>query len=725
MSIVQGDNGYAIPFIAKKDTILDLTGASVEVAIERNGEIINKPANIIDPLTGKCEVILSSSDLSFMGTYTYQWTAYLPDGKVFSGNPASFYVKDKISDFPQGEVENTVIYPFATTMELDTVQTEITNAKETFPTLKEKLDSMVINAGGHTHSNKTVLDALSDNAGTLEYNGQPIQGGGGSTVTDSATNGNITVDGETEIQVYDDAQIKQEIAAKADASHTHADLHTHTNKTVLDQVQEPYTTTEKTKLAGIDAGAQVNAVTSVNGLTGDVIVEAADGGTTINDLSTTSTTQTWSANKINTELSGKASTSHTHSDLHTHANKTILDQITAAFTTELKTKLEALNGILVYATVEDLQTAYPNGTDQPVWITSDKSWYYWDEPVADTTAPTLSITSGGTFTGTKTISMSTNETATIYYTLDGSTPTTASTVYTGSFSISDTTTLKAFAVDSAGNQSAIQTVTYTLDETAPADTTAPENVTNLQASNVAETSLTLTWTASTSSDADSYDVYNGDALLGNTSGTNYDVSGLIASTQYTFTVKAKDTSGNAASGASVTATTAAEVVEQPPTEVTTFYHIDQTSTIKNSGSNQWKGHRFDVINTKTIEEFAVRDSITNPGKLEIWELWSLSGNQIGTKLVSGSLALVAADADRWVSETLSTPYTLQAGQSYLIAVKYGLVGAEYIDEADGGIVGTSEDITVLSYTLPSGSAPANGVNLSDTAWAYNYRFKLS
>lgn len=68
---------------------------------------------------------------------------------------------------------------------------------------------------------------------------------------------------------------------------------------------EDYTTSEKNKLAGIEMGAEKNKVLSVNGQTGNVIVEAGSGGATINDSSTTSTTQTWSASKINTSLNNK------------------------------------------------------------------------------------------------------------------------------------------------------------------------------------------------------------------------------------------------------------------------------------------------------------------------------------------------------------------------------------------------------------------------------------
>jgi hypothetical protein len=238
----------------------------------------------------------------------------------------------------------------------------------------------------------------------------------------------------------------------------------------------------------------------------------------------------------------------------------------------LEGRVEAVEGgtgggsVLVFQTLEDLQTAYPNGINQPAWIASENAWYYWSGAiVTDTIVPELTITTGGTFTGTKSVTMSANETADIYYTLDGSTPTASSTKYTSPLSISATTTLKAFAKDTAGNLSTVQTVTYTLDSTPPADTTAPSNVTSLAYSNVAQTTLTLTWTASASSDVAAYDVYNGSTLLANVTGVTYNVSGLTASTQYTFVVKAKDAANNIASGTSVTVTTSAPADTTAPT----------------------------------------------------------------------------------------------------------------------------------------------------------------
>lgn len=83
------------------------------------------------------------------------------------------------------------------------------------------------------------------------------------------------------------------------------------------------------------------------------------------------------------------------------------------------------------------------------------------DPPTDTQSPILTITPASTFENTKTVTMSTNETANIYYTTDGTNPTSTSLKYTGPLTLANTTTLKAFATDTAGNSSTFQTITYT------------------------------------------------------------------------------------------------------------------------------------------------------------------------------------------------------------------------------------------------------------------------
>ena len=70
-------------------------------------------------------------------------------------------------------------------------------------------------------------------------------------------------------------------------------------------------------------------------------------------------------------------------------------------------------------------------------------------------------------------------------------------------------------------------------------------------------SVSLTWTASTDNvGVTGYDIYRGSTLAGTTATTSFTDTGLTASTQYTYTVKARDAAGNvSAASTAVTATT--------------------------------------------------------------------------------------------------------------------------------------------------------------------------
>jgi len=83
----------------------------------------------------------------------------------------------------------------------------------------------------------------------------------------------------------------------------------------------------------------------------------------------------------------------------------------------------------------------------------------------DTTAPiTTASPSGGTYTSSQQVTLTANEDATVYYTTDGSDPNTFGTVYSSSISISATTTLKFYAVDTVGNTETVKTENYTITE---------------------------------------------------------------------------------------------------------------------------------------------------------------------------------------------------------------------------------------------------------------------
>jgi hypothetical protein len=89
------------------------------------------------------------------------------------------------------------------------------------------------------------------------------------------------------------------------------------------------------------------------------------------------------------------------------------------------------------------------------------------------------------------------------------------------------------------------------------DIQSPTAPSDLSSSNLTENNLNLKWTASSDNvGVTGYDVYQGGALIGNTASTTFNVINLTCNTSYTFTVTAKDASGNVSGqSGSVTITT--------------------------------------------------------------------------------------------------------------------------------------------------------------------------
>ncbi|MCI6892041.1 MAG: chitobiase/beta-hexosaminidase C-terminal domain-containing protein, partial [Treponema sp.] len=87
-------------------------------------------------------------------------------------------------------------------------------------------------------------------------------------------------------------------------------------------------------------------------------------------------------------------------------------------------------------------------------------------PVMETVAtPAFSVDSGAVNSGTEVTITCSTEGAKIYYTTDGSEPTASSTEYTAAISVTAAVTLKAIAVKSGMNDSAIASASYTIKGT--------------------------------------------------------------------------------------------------------------------------------------------------------------------------------------------------------------------------------------------------------------------
>lgn len=264
------------------------------------------------------------------------------------------------------------------------------------------------------------------------------------------------------------------------------------------------------------------------------------------------------------------------------------------------------------------------------------------------------------------------------------------------------------AKDSSGNVASGTSITVTT-----ADITAPANVTNLTTANVAQTTLTLNWTASTSSDIASYDVFNGTTLLANVTTTTYGVTGLTASTQYTFTVKAKDASNNIASGASVTVTTSVSLDTTNPEPVTALTAGTPTSdsipvswTLSTSGdvANYEVAYSSNGGTTYTVSSAVVNSSSTT---------YTVTGLAAST---SYSIRVVAIDGSGnrstgqvvTVSTTAATTYVTGGLTTYYDFSKYTTTPATIDDDSGSGNTGTLVGYDGTTYNgITNGELRAN------------------
>ncbi|HZG58672.1 fibronectin type III domain-containing protein [Paenibacillus sp.] len=99
---------------------------------------------------------------------------------------------------------------------------------------------------------------------------------------------------------------------------------------------------------------------------------------------------------------------------------------------------------------------------------------------------------------------------------------------------------------------------FALTTQTASDTQAPTAPANLASPSKTDTTITLTWNASTDNvGVTGYEIYRGSALAGTTGGstTTFTDAGLTANTSYSYTVKAKDAAGNVSASSSALSVT--------------------------------------------------------------------------------------------------------------------------------------------------------------------------
>ncbi|HET8884797.1 MAG TPA: M4 family metallopeptidase, partial [Salinimicrobium sp.] len=232
----------------------------------------------------------------------------------------------------------------------------------------------------------------------------------------------------------------------------------------------------------------------------------------------------------------------------------------------------------------------------------------------------------------------------------------------GNFGSSETT---AFCIEGGGNTS---------------DTQAPSAPTNLSASNVTETTVDLSWNAASDNvGVTGYDVYQGSNLLGTTTGTSAQVTGLTSGTNYSFSVKAKDAANNISSSSntvSVTTSSPSNVTYCESQGNTSSYEwIDYVSLNNMSNSTGNNGGYADFTSmvanapygSNTIQ---ISTGFSGSSYREYWKIW-IDYNHNGTfdsneLTVSGS-----SSSSGTLQATFSIPTSALSGTTRMrVSMKY-------------------------------------------------------
>jgi hypothetical protein len=300
------------------------------------------------------------------------------------------------------------------------------------------------------------------------------------------------------------------------------------------------------------------------------------------------------------------------------------------------------------------------------------------EITLDTTPPaTTANPITGIYSGTPVmVALTSNEPATIYYTTDGTTPNTSSSVYTGPLAIGATTTVKYFAVDTAGNvETTVKTGTWTIHAT---DMVASVKINN-GADETNSTSVNLTISASDptgvgtmqfSNDGMNYTTeepyatskawtlapgdgpktvyvrFRDQALP---TGTLYDpvTAGITLDTAQPVTTPSPVAGVYSAAPVPVILTT-----NEPATEVTTIYYTTDGSTPTTS-SSVYSGP-IPVLATTTIKYFAV-DAAGNVESVKTGT-WTIHSSDLVASVVINNGAAETSSTTVSLALSASDPY---------------------------------------------------------------------
>ena len=261
---------------------------------------------------------------------------------------------------------------------------------------------------------------------------------------------------------------------------------------------------------------------------------------------------------------------------------------------------------------------------------------------------------------------------------------------------------------------------------AQADTTAPSSPANLSASSVTQTSLTLNWSASTDNVAvTGYDVYQGSTMLGSSTGTSSNITGLTAATTYTFSVRAKDAAGNVSSSSNVVSVTTLSNQVSYCASKGNRSSYEWIDNVELGGMTNASGNNGGYIDNTSKVATLAQGSATNAmivsagfsgtAYTEHWAVW-IDFNRNGTFETSEKVVSGSSSSANNLTANVAVPANAVLGQTRMrVSMKYNSAQTACETFADGEVEDYTVNITASASSFNTTFTDVKGDALGNEA----------
>jgi len=295
-----------------------------------------------------------------------------------------------------------------------------------------------------------------------------------------------------------------------------------------------------------------------------------------------------------------------------------------------------------------------------------------------------------------------------------------------SFTDNTTPNMKSWAgantskpITNISENSTTKTVSFAFMGGGSTDTQAPTAPGSLSSSNISQTSVTLSWTASTDNvGVTGYDIYRNNALLTSTTGTSYNVTGLTASTTYSFYVKAKDAAGNISAASNTINVTTLNIIATYCTSKgnNSSYEwiakVQLGSYTKSSGAAGYTDFTSENITLQAGSSLAVTltPGFASSTYNEYWKIWIDYNNN--KEFETNELVFDAGALSKTaVSGTISIPASANGTTRIRVSMKYNAAQTACETFSYGEV----EDYTVtFGQATPDTQAPTAPTGLASS-----------